>query len=125
MRNVLGLLIVALICAFAYKYYFSKLQPSDTATPAQTITAVGVKNDLIAIAQAERTYQAEHGSYATLEELTSSGAMTLLKPGRDGYQYEVESSSTGFTVNARCPAATTPGCTNWTIDETMEVRAAP
>ena len=69
MRSLAGLLVVALISVLAYKLYFSKMQSSETGTPMQTISAVGVKNDLLAIAQAERAYQAEHGSYGSLEEL--------------------------------------------------------
>jgi competence protein ComGC len=125
MRSLIGLLVVALIVALAYKLYFSKLQSQETGTPAQTISIVGVKNDLLAIAQAERAYQAEHGSYASLEELKSSGAMTMLKPGRDGYTYDVQTSSAGFRVVAHCPAATSPGCSNWAVDQSMEVSPAP
>lgn len=121
MRSLIGLLIVALIVALAYKLYFSKLQSQETGTPAQTISIVGVKNDLLAIAQAERAYQAEHGAYASLDELKSSGAMTMAKSGRDGYTYNVETSSSGFRVVAHCPAATSPGCSNWMVDQSMEV----
>lgn len=121
MRSLLGLLVVALIVALAYKYYFSKLQSQETGTPAQTISSVGVKNDLLAIAQAERAFQAEHGSYASLAELKSSGAMTMVQSGRDGYTYDVETSSSGFRVVAHCPASTSPGCSNWIVDQSMEV----
>src|SRR5271167_2327495 len=109
MKSLAGLLVVALIVGGAYKYYFSKLESEGTGTPQQTIDIVGVKNDLLAIAQAERAYQAEHGSYASLDELKSSGAMTMVKPGRDGYTYDVETSSAGFRVVAHCPTATSPG----------------
>ena len=58
MRSLAGLvsvLVVALIAGLFYKYYFS--QSTGAGTPAQTINVVGVKSDLIAIAQAERAYQ--------------------------------------------------------------------
>jgi hypothetical protein len=125
MGRVLGLLVVVLIVALSYKLYFSHLQSAGTASPAQAINVVGVKNDLIAIAQAERAYQAEHGSYASLDQLTSGGAMTMVKSGRDGYTYDVETSTDGFRAVAHCPAAANPGCTHWVVDQTMEVRAAP
>ena len=125
MRSILGLLVVALIVAIAYKLYFSKLQSPETRAPVETINVVGVKNDLIAIAQAERLYQVEHGSYASLTELNSSGALSMAKSGRDGYTYDVDTSSGSFRVIARCPAARTPGCTNWFIDSSMEVQPAP
>jgi hypothetical protein len=122
--NLVGLLVVALIAALTYKFYFSQ-QSAGTATPKQTIDVVGVKNDLVAIAQAERTYQAEHNSYGSLGDLTSSGAMNMLRPGRGGYTYEVETSSDSFRAVAHCPAATMPGCTSYAIDQTLEIQPAP
>jgi hypothetical protein len=125
--SLVGLLVVALISMTIYKYYFSGIQPAgSTGTPAQTINVVGVKNDLLAIAQAERNYQVEHNSYASsLDELVSSGAMTMAKPGRDGYTYGVETSGESFRVTARCSAATTPSCTNYAVDQSMDVEPAP
>lgn len=125
MGRVLGLLVVGVIVALSYKLYFSHLQSIGTGSPAQAINVVGVKNDLIAIAQAERAYQAEHGSYASLDQLTSGGAMTMVKSGRDGYSYDVETSSAGFRAVAHCPASASLGCTNWVVDQNMEVRPAP
>jgi hypothetical protein len=125
MRSVgglIGLLVVALISVLVYKFYFSSAGPAGTTTPTETIDVVGVKNDLVAIAQAERAYQATNGSYASLAELTSSDALTMVKQGRDGYTYEVETSSDGFRAIAHCPAARFPGCTNYAVDQTMEVQ---
>jgi hypothetical protein len=122
--SLVGLLVVALIAVLAYKFYFSR-QSTGTATPKQTIDVVGVKNDLIAIAQAERVYQAEHNSYGSLGDLTSSGALSMTKSGRAGYTYEAESSSDSFRVIAHCPTATMPGCTSYAIDQTMEIQSAP
>lgn len=124
--QVVGLLVVVLITGLVYKFYFSQgPQSAAVAHPAQTISTVGVRSDLLSIAQAERTYQAEHGSYASFDELVSSGAIALRKSGRDGYTYDVETSADGFRAIARCSVATSPGCTNYAIDQTMEVQAAP
>jgi hypothetical protein len=126
MRSVVSLLVVALIAVFAYKFWFSQLQSSGAgATPMQTIDIVGVKNDLIGIAQAERNYQAEHGSYVSLDDLISSGALTIPKRGRDGYTYEVDTSGPGFRVIGHCPTATSPGCQDWAVDQTMQVAPVP
>lgn len=125
MGSILGLLVVALIAVFAYKLYFSKMGDNGTATPLQTINVVGVKNDLLAIAQAERLYQAQHGSYASLDELNSSGAMSMTETGRDGYTYEVQTSAADFHAIAHCPTATQPGCANYSVDQSMEVTTAP
>jgi len=123
--GLVGLLAVALIAGLVYKYYLSQPVGPGTATPAEAIDITGVKNDLVAIAQAERMYQAEHGNYASLDELATSGAMRTKKSGRDGYTYEAETSAQGFRVIARCPAATSRGCSNYAIDQSMEVQTAP
>ncbi len=122
--SIISILVVAVIGLLVYKFYFTQSSSTGAATPAQTINVVGVKNDLLAIAQAERNYQAEHNSIASLDELVSSGEMSIKKTGRDGYTYDVESSGDGFRVTARC-SATAAGCTNYVVDQTMEVRAAP
>jgi hypothetical protein len=127
MRSIGGivvLLVGALVGLFVYRSYITQSQASGTATPAQTINVVGVKNDLLSIAQAERAYQAEHSSIASLDELASSGELSMKKSGRDGYRYEIEPSGEGFRVIARCSAAVA-GCTNYVADQSMEVRAEP
>jgi hypothetical protein len=123
MKSLAGLLIVALLAALVYKYYFSSLQSAGTGTPAQTIDIVGVKNDLLGIAQAERAHLAEHGSYTTLDELISSGELTMKQTSRNGYTYSVETSDQTFRAIAHCPSATFPDCSNYAVDQSMEVQA--
>lgn len=125
MRNMVGLLVVLVIVGLAYKYYFAKTLPTEGGTPREVIDVVGVKNDLLGIAHAERAYQAEHGAYTSLDELTSSGALTMKKSGRDGYTYDVESSAATFRAVAHCPADTHPGCTSYSVDPSMEIQTAP
>ena len=123
MKSLAGLLIVALLAALVYKYYFSSLQSAGTGTPAQTIDIVGVKNDLLGIAQAERAHQAQNGSYTSLDQLIYSGELTMRRTSRDGYTYSVESSDQTFRAVAHCPTATFPGCSNFAVDQSMEVQA--
>lgn len=124
MRSMIGLLIVAVIGVLTYKYYFPHMEAAGTgtATPMQTIDMVGVKNDLLSIAQAERMYLTDHSSYASLDELVSSGALAMKKTGRDGYTYDAQPSDSTFRVIAHCPATTNPGCTSFVIDQTMEIQ---
>ena len=127
MRAVLGvaaLLVAAGVTLFIYKSSLTQSQASGAATPTQTIDVAGVKNDLLAIAQAERTYQATHDSVASLDELVSSGAMSIKKTGRDGYTYEVAPTNGGFRVTAHCPSGLT-SCVNYAVDQSMEVRTEP
>jgi hypothetical protein len=122
--SLAGLLIVAIIAGLIYKYEFNDSQAPGVSTPVQTIDVVGVKNDLLAIAQAERTYGAEHGSFVSLGELNSSGALAIQKTSRDGYTYDVQTESQNFHVIAHCPASTTPGCVSYSIDQSMEIQTA-
>lgn len=122
--GLIGLLVVALIVGLAYKYYFAAPAGSPVSTPVQTIDVVGVKNDLIGIAQAERAYQALNGKYTSLDELISSGNLRMEKTSRDGYTYEVVAADDTFRAIAHCPTATLPNCSNFQVDQTMEVRAA-
>lgn len=123
MRGLVGLLITALIVVLGYWYFASKTQSSGApGTPAQVISTVGVQNDLLSIAQSERIYWAGHGSYASLDELYSSGALAVKKSGRAGYTYSAETSVDGFTVTAHCDAAVAPACSSFAIDQSMQVR---
>jgi hypothetical protein len=124
MGRLAGLLVVALIVLLSYSYFFKKAAPAGAGTPAATIDAVGARNDILAIAQAERTYQAEHGNYASLEDLISSGELTIPKTGRRGYSYDVETTSDDFRVTARCSGADT-NCTSYFVTRTMEVDTMP
>ena len=127
MRALVGLLVAIAVAAAIYYFAFSKTVRSpdgtEMSTPTQAISLTGVKNDLNAIAQAERTFFAREGRYATLDELIQSGDLSMKQPSRDGYTYTAEASASGFTVTARHPA--TPGVA-WPVlqvDHTMEIRS--
>jgi len=125
--SIIGILGVALIALVIYKYYLApSVQVNGTgATPTQTVDTVGVQNDLLAIAQAERLYQAQHGSYGTFEDLVSSGAVSMQKSGRDGYIYSVETSANDFRAIAQCPTAASSGCKSYAVDNSMQVQPIP
>ncbi len=126
MRGLVGLLITALVVVLGYWYFASKKRSSGVpGAPAQVISTVGVQNDLLSIAQAERIDWAAHGSYASLDELYSSGTLAAKKSGRAGYTYSAETTVDGFTVTARCDAAATPGCWNFSVDQSMQVQQVP
>jgi hypothetical protein len=127
MRAVVSILSLVLTLAIGlgiYRYYLKQVTPAGPGSnPVQTISITGVQNDLIAIAQAERIYNAQNGSYGTLDQLTSSGSLSMAQTGRDGYTYAIETSPNGFTITARHPAG--PGPAHYptiTIDQTMQIR---
>lgn len=126
MRAAMGLLTVVIAAAIGYWFYASNLKASGaTPGPEQVISTVAVKDDLISIAQAERIYQASHGSYASLDDLYSSGTLMARKSARDGYTYSSETSLEGFRITARCePREQTP-CPSFSIDQNMQIDQLP
>jgi hypothetical protein len=129
MRAVMSLLSMVIVLAVGYWFYASNLKTSGptaaAGAPAQVISTVGVKSDLLSIAQAERMYQASHGSYASLDELYSTGALTVKKSGRDGYTYSAQTSAEGFTITATCRTQTSTSCPSFSIDQTMQIQQLP
>jgi hypothetical protein len=119
--------LLALLLALGIGYYIFKTQfqpgPPGGAPPQQQIDTVGVRNDLLAIAQAERMYMASNGTYATLEQLQQAGSLTWSGASRRGYTYQIEvNGAQGFRVVAT-PAD--PGKEGWptlTINETMQIQ---
>jgi hypothetical protein len=128
MKSMVGLIISAAIGLGIYMYTLKQAAPGPGMVVTQNISIVGVKNDLISIAQAERMYYAENSTYADLATLNSTGAMSTMRGSRDGYTYSVETSGSGFTVTATytppiaAPAGVTPPhFPTYSIDQTMEV----
>jgi hypothetical protein len=128
MKSMVGLIISAAVGLGIYMYTLKQASPGPGMVVTQNISIVGVKNDLISIAQAERMYYAENSTYADLATLNSTGAMSMMRSSRDGYTYSVETSVSGFTVTATytppiaAPAGVTPPhFPTYSIDQTMEV----
>jgi len=129
MRGVIGLLglvVVVGIGLFIYRGYFTTGSGAATMGTNNLRAAVditGVKNDLIAMAQAERNNQARNGNYAPLDELNSNGSL-LVDPARnrDGYSYSAQVSADHFTITATYSGPAT-GMPTIYIDETMQVKS--
>jgi len=129
MRGLVSVLIVAAVGMGIYMYTLKQAAPGQGMVVTQNISVTGVKNDLIAIAQAERMYYTQNGSYADLPTLASSGTMNITRTSRDGYTYTVEPSGNTFTVTARYTAppvdnpakVTPPHFPTFAIDQTMEI----
>lgn len=129
MKGMIGLLVTAAIGLGIYMYTLKQAAPGPGMVVTQNISIAGVKNDLVSIAQAERLYYTQNGSYTDLPTLASSGTMNITRTSRDGYTYSVDSSGSDFTVTATYtpppvdnPAnVTPPHFPTYTIDQTMEV----
>ena len=127
--GLVGVLVTAAISLGIYMYTLKQAAPGPSMVVTQNISFVGVKNDLVSIAQAERMYYTQNGSYADLPTLTTSGTMNIARTSRDGYTYSVEASGSNFTATASYSAppvetpagATPPHFPTFTIDQNMEV----
>ena len=120
-----GVLIVAALGFYIYSKQATAVSPggNPAASPRATIDLAGVKNDLLAIANAERGEFALNGKYASLDQLKASGALSMKGDRRGPYHYEVEVGDSSFRVVATYggePMAGMPRA--FTIDETMQIR---
>lgn len=119
--GVIALVIVLAIVFFLYKTQFTQ-GPGGGAPPKQQIDVVGVKNDLVTIAQAERLYLASHGTYADVDQLQQEGSITFSGRNRRGYNYTAEvNGGEHFKITA---TPSDPAKRDWptlAIDDTMQV----
>src|SRR5439155_21124042 len=91
MRYLVGLLVCAALFFVVYHRLLKKMPPTDQGTAStQAITLIGVRSDLLRIAEAERAYIAINGHCAPLHEPMSSGSLAMTRSERDGYSYSVE-----------------------------------
>jgi len=120
--SLVGLLIVLAIVWFVIKAQFSPQGPTGGKPPMETIDVVGVRNELLALAQAERLYLASHGSYASIDALQQEGSVTFSGATYRGYNYSADiEDGQHFKITA-VPAD--PAKADWptlSVDETMQV----
>ena len=124
----IGLLIVLGIGAYIYMRQTQAVTPGgggagSTATPRSTIDVVGVKNDLIALANAERRHFAAEGKYVSIDELRSNGDISMQSNQRGPYSYSGETSDNGFRIVATYSGPPNAGVPRTlSIDETMQMK---
>jgi hypothetical protein len=133
MRALISLLVTAVAALGIYYFFLKQAAPAPGMAVTQEVSLTGVQMDLLSIAQAERAYNAQNGGYATLDQLTSSGALTMERSGRDGYTYAIAATPNGFTATATYtapppppppmgqPAAIPLHYPTMSIDQTMQV----
>lgn len=124
MKKVGGLL--GLVIALGVGYFIFKAQmttgPTGGAPPKEVIDVVGVKNDLLAIGQAERMYLASHGTYASVEQLQQDGALQFSGTNRRGYNYSAEvTGGEHFRITAAPSDPAKAGWPTLSMDDTMQV----
>jgi len=126
MRALASILVAVCVAYVIYQYSLKRLPVSDTGTaPTQAISLVGVRADLLQIAQAERVNIAQNGQCASMPDMLSSGAMSMMRTERDGYTYEIKcSGSADFQVVAHhdpAPQSSSIRYPTLAIDASMDV----
>jgi hypothetical protein len=103
MGRLFGFLSILIVVAIGLYIYSKQAQsvsaPAGANNPKATINITGVRSDLMSIATAERGYFASEGKYASLDELISSKSITVARQ-RPPYNYDIQTTSTGFRVVA-------------------------
>lgn len=94
------LLVVVGAGLYIYMRQAQSATAAGTDNPQGTVDIVGVKHDLVAIVRAERVHNALHGGYGSIDELRSSGDLSMDRNSRGPYSYSVDVSSSSFRVTA-------------------------
>jgi len=118
----IALIIVVAVGAYLYMRQAQSTMTAGTTNPTATVDIAGVKNDLLAMAQAERVHNASRGSYASLDELRAQGDLVATRANRGPYSYSAEISETGFRIVATYSGPANSGMPKTlTIDDSMQI----
>ena len=69
--GLIGMVMVVAAGAYIYLGQIKQIAPAGK-TPETTVNVIGVQNDLLAMANAERRYQATNSKYASIDELRTN-----------------------------------------------------
>src|SRR5512146_2324514 len=109
--GLVGLLLAAGIGLFLYSKQMTSIAPgagTGAASPRATIDVTGVRNDLLAFANAEKQQYALEGKYLGLDELRAKG--TVIPADRRGpYSYTAEIGESTFRITATFNGEPQPG----------------
>ncbi len=117
----LTLIIVVAAGAYIYMRQAQSSMTAGTSTPTAAVDLAGVKNDLLAIAQAERSHGAMQGSFVSIDELRSHGDLAMPRDNRGPYTYSADVSAGGFRIVATY-SGPDPGMPKTiSIDQSMQI----
>jgi len=119
-----GLLVVLGVGMYIYKQQIvaTSAPGGATASPRMTIDVTGVRNDLIAIANAERRRFASDGKYVDISDLISNGDISMQSPTRGPFSYSSSVNDNGFRITATYSGNEANVPRSISIDETMQMK---
>jgi hypothetical protein len=116
--------LIAVVTAGAYIYMRQtrSVMTAGTSSPTATVDLIGVRNDLLAMAQAERSHMALAGGYAPLDTLRSQGELTMQRTSRGPYSYSADISDGAFRIVAAYSGPENSGLPKTiSIDQNMQI----
>jgi len=118
----LTLIAVVGVGAYIYMRQTQSVMPAGTSNPTATVDLIGVRNDLLAIAQAERSHAAMQGSYVSIDTLRQQGDLTMERNNRGPYNYSAEISDSSFRIVATYFGPESSGMPKTlSIDQSMQI----
>jgi hypothetical protein len=116
------LIIVVAAGAYIYMRQTQSVMSPGAGSPTSTVDLMGVRSDLLAIAQAERSHAALQGSYVSIATLRSQGELAMQRDNRGPYNYSAEISDSGFRIVATYSGPESAGVPKTlSIDQTMQM----
>ena len=121
MGRALGFIVLVIAVAIGGYLYTRQAQSvtSVGSNPQTTIDVTAVRNDLLAIANAERHYFASNGKYGSLDELRAGEDITI--PTRPNYSYSAQTTETTFKIIAVYSGPDAKAPKRITVDESMSM----
>ena len=121
MGRAIGFLVLVITVGVAGYLYLKQTQSITTigSNPQTTVDVTAVRNDLMSMATAERNYFASNGKYVSLDELKSSGDITI--PARANYAYSAETTENAFKIVAVYSGPDPKAPKRLTVDQTMSM----
>jgi hypothetical protein len=123
MGRALGFIVLVIVVAVGGYLYMKQAESvtSVGSNPQTTVDVTAVRNDLMAIAKAERNYFASNGKYVSLNELQSGGDITIRN--RANYSYSAETTDSSFKIIAVYSGPDAKAPKRMTVDEMMAMTA--
>jgi hypothetical protein len=116
------LIVVVAVGAYIYMRQTQGVMTAGTSNPTATADLMGVRNDLLVIAQAERSHAALQGAYVSIDALRSQGDLTMERNNRGPYSYSAEVSDSSFRIVATYTGPENSGMPKTvSIDQTMQI----
>jgi hypothetical protein len=121
MGRTFGFLSLIVVVGYGAYIYMNQAQSMTVVggSPETAVDVVGVRNDLMAIANAEKRYFVTNGKYASIDELRVNGDIHI--PTRQNFVYSADATDTGFRIVATYSGVDPKAPRRITVDDTMRL----